>query len=151
MADRPREQPRLSYGLLAEVAETRLGEAKALLAASYWVGAVYLGGFAVECYLKAAICRTHEYEDLPKECRTHNLVLLLTASGLEETLNKSGFEDILESFKKVVSYWNVQGDEHIRYAAPSTSKIKRETARQFLRFVDDAKIGVVPWLRRMMS
>jgi HEPN domain-containing protein len=50
-----------------KVAETRLQESKALLAAGFPEGAYYLAGYAVECALKACIAKRTREHDFPEK------------------------------------------------------------------------------------
>ena len=74
-----------------QLAELRLQEAKALLAAGFPDGAYYLAGYAVECALKACIARKTREFDFPEKKRvndshTHDLEKLLILAGLLEDL-----------------------------------------------------------------
>ncbi len=74
------------------IADRRIEEAENLCANAYPDGAFYLGGYAVELYLKAKICEHfdlpdfyHEYapkSDLSKTFLVHNLERLMLLSGL---------------------------------------------------------------------
>ena len=50
-----------------EIAELRLRESKALLAAGFPDGAYYLAGYAVECALKACIAKRSQEHDFPEK------------------------------------------------------------------------------------
>lgn len=87
---------------LDALAAARLEDARILLAANRFDGAVYLGGYAVEIALKARICRTLGWPDFPatrKEFeglasfRTHDLDMLLRLSGREAIIKQSHFVD----------------------------------------------------------
>jgi HEPN domain-containing protein len=54
---------------LRQLAEERLLDAAALLAARRWAGAYYLAGHAVECGLKACIARLTNAEDFPPKVK----------------------------------------------------------------------------------
>jgi HEPN domain-containing protein len=79
---------------LRQLAEDRLLDAEALLAAGRWSGAYYLAGYAVECGLKAcilahieatgAIFRDKKYAE---KCWTHDLRALLALAELEPALD----------------------------------------------------------------
>ena len=81
-----------------ELATLRLEEASILLAKNYPDGAFYLAGYAVECALKSAICRTLDIDDffelnsakahsakvkddVLQKFRTHDYGTLLALSG----------------------------------------------------------------------
>ena len=54
------------------LADQRFQDAAVLLASrkKRFNGAVYLGGYAIECVLKAAICRLRNFHTLPEEYKT---------------------------------------------------------------------------------
>jgi HEPN domain-containing protein len=65
-----------------QLAELRLREAQALLAAGLPDGAYYLAGYSVECALKACISKRTQLHDFPdkklvNDSHTHNLKELL--------------------------------------------------------------------------
>ena len=73
-----------------KLAEVRVTEASALLAAGLWDGAYYLAGYAIECALKACILAQLEkagaaviFEDkkFSEKCWTHKLDDLLKLLG----------------------------------------------------------------------
>lgn len=79
---------------LRQLAEDRILDASALLAAQRWAGAYYLAGYAVECGLKACIMARVEatgaiFQDkkFSEKCWTHDLEDLLTLAGLEPALD----------------------------------------------------------------
>ena len=49
---------------LAEASRQRLADAKALLNASRWRGAMYIGGYAVECLLKTKLMHIYDCKNL---------------------------------------------------------------------------------------
>ena len=69
---------------LKKLAVDRLEDAKALLVARRYEGAVYLTGYSIELALKAKICAHLGWEkfDVPA-LRIHSLELLLRFTGLE--------------------------------------------------------------------
>ena len=72
---------------LQEIAEIRLRECKALLAAGLSDGAYYLAGYAVECALKACIAKRTQEHDFPEkklvnDSHTHDLVKLMQLAEL---------------------------------------------------------------------
>lgn len=77
---------------LRSIATARLRDARVLLRARRYDGAVYLCGYAVEIALKARICRALGWPDFPEDnrefegyqsLRTHRLDVLLHFSGKE--------------------------------------------------------------------
>lgn len=137
--------PRFS---LERIAEARLREGKALLAANEFSGAVYLAGYSVECYLKAAICARLEWDSLRATFKTHDLETLLLYTGLQRRLK----EDIAVwlNFRKIVGLWNgVDGNPKVRYDDPDS--IDELTAKAFLSYLEPAPEGVIPWLQKAIS
>ena len=85
-----------------------LEDAIMLLEAGRLESAVYLCGYAVECALKARICKLHEWtsyrDDLPG-MRTHNLVNLLSFTAIENRKRLfQGSWDILEEWGPEIRY-----------------------------------------------
>ena len=71
-----------------QLAEVRVREAEALLAAGLWDGAYYLAGYAVECGLKACIAKLTRAEEFPDKdwavkCFTHKIDDLVKLAELE--------------------------------------------------------------------
>lgn len=56
-----------SRTMFQRVAGMRIEEARTLFAAKQYGGAYYLAGYAVECALKAAICRQFQRHTLPSK------------------------------------------------------------------------------------
>ena len=84
---------------LRKIAEERLKDAEALLAAGRYDGAIYLGGYVVELALKSRICIALNWKGFPQtrsefqkylSFKTHDLDVLLSLSGAEETI-KTGY------------------------------------------------------------
>jgi len=78
---------------LRAIARARLLDARALLRAKRFDGALYISGYAVELALKARVCRTLKWREFPqsgrefedfKSLRTHDLDVLLKFSGAWE-------------------------------------------------------------------
>lgn len=87
---------------LDRIAQARLDDARALLAAGRHDGAIYLCGYAVEVALKARICRTLNWPEFPttggefqpyKSFQTHELDVLLRLSGQEQKVKQQHFGD----------------------------------------------------------
>jgi hypothetical protein len=70
------------------LADARLEDAEALLAAGRYDASRYICGYAVELRLKARICRAHGWPEYPPEAplaqalKTHNLATLLLLSTM---------------------------------------------------------------------
>jgi HEPN domain-containing protein len=118
--------------VLLEAANVRLQDAKVLLKSKRYSGAVYLGGYVIECMLKVAICDYLGVSHLPGQYAVHNLELLLSASGLQKELKASLI--LTEQFD-VILKWTVS----IRYRG---AVIQTEEARKFMKAV----LEVREWL-----
>lgn len=129
---------------LQKLADDRLRDAKALLAAQRWSGAYYLAGYAVECALKACIItrlmRTDEFPErrFSEQCWTHNLAQLLVLAGLTGALDAdtAADQDLLNNWS-VVKDWS----ESSRY----DRRTKAEAQRLF-NAITDKKHGMFPWI-----
>ena len=123
---------------LRKIAEERLKDAEALLAAGRYEGAIYLGGYVVELALKSRICKVLDWKSFPQtpgefknyqSFKTHNLEVLLSLSGAE-TLIKPKY---LAEWSAVISW-----DPEARYnpigsASESDAELMVESARTLLR------------------
>lgn len=126
---------------LEAVAESRLKESLALQD-SFPAASIYLGGYAVECCLKVAICKALDLEELPSTFKSHALEALLMHSGLRRRMGENG--DVHASFSKINTTWDMVSDP-IRYRPPSS--FSKEGAADFQAWLTDKKAGVFPWLK----
>jgi HEPN domain-containing protein len=79
-----------------QLAELRLKEAKALLAAGFPEGAYYLAGYAIESGLKACIAKRTQQYDFPdkklvNDSHTHDLGKLLDLGNLCTSLQPASY------------------------------------------------------------
>ena len=130
---------------LRRLSRIRIREARLLLRSGAVQGAYYLGGYAVECALKACIARQFQLHELPdkalvNEVYTHDLDKLLGLAGLRPMLKReAATHPLLQTNWDVVKDWK----ETARYNPTITAKEARDlysacTARRF---------GVMAWLR----
>ena len=100
----------IAVGDLDKISGARLEDAKLLLAAHRFDGAVYMCGYAVEVALKARVCRTLGWPEFPMSLKefqgltsfkTHDLDLLLRLSGQEANIKQNYFVDW-----NAVAVWN---------------------------------------------
>jgi len=117
------------------LAEERLREAQCLLESGFYDGAYYLGGYAVELFLKARICKVFNRPDFfmfeairpeaYKPFRSHDFKQLLFFSGLSTELN-----NMLETNRQFDKNWTelLKWTEGVRYQSGKT----KEQAQQFL-------------------
>jgi HEPN domain-containing protein len=128
-----------------KIAELRLGESKALLAAGFSDGAYYLSGYAVECALKSCIAqrtRQHEFpeRDAAKYYK-HDLQELLTHAQLKQSLDAAMLTyPLLKKNWNIVKNWS----EEARYENGRTT----QEARDLIEAIEDAQGGILPWLQQ---
>jgi hypothetical protein len=131
------------------LAETRLREAEALLAAGLWDGAYYLAGYAIECALKACILRRVEQEgvifdeqlrNFQKDCWTHDLERLSILAAVDTVLAADRKANpALEVNWSTVAVWN----EQKRY-----KRHVEATARALVEAINHPMNGVLTWIQR---
>jgi hypothetical protein len=131
---------------LHRLADLRLREAQALLAAGAFDGAYYLAGYAIECALKACVAKQIREFDFPdkrlvERSYTHNLTQLLEVSGV-----KVDFEEAIAGNEPLRVSWSIVKDwsEASRYFLDVTEK----SAQDMLAAVGDEASGVLPWLMK---
>jgi HEPN domain-containing protein len=127
-----------------EIAELRLSESKALLAAGLPDGAYYLAGYSVECALKACIAKRTQEHDFPEkklatESHTHNLKDLLRLAELKTELDAvvNADPEMALALDKVLEWSEI-------------SRYQRKTAQetqQLLDAIQDQTGGLLPWIR----
>ena len=124
------------------LAEKRMREARVLLTANEPDGAYYLGGYAVECSIKACIIKKlntsdewldRNFSDL---CYKHELVVLLRLADLETPMN--GVPAVLGKWA-LVKEWR----ETSRYDLGKTVG----DVKNFLDAIDDPTDGVLTWIK----
>ena len=132
---------------LQRLANERLADAKALLAAKRWSAAYYVAGYAVECGLKscvlARVAATPEvlFEDkrYSEKCWTHNLRELLNLAGLKATFAADAATDPnLEAYWDTVQEWS------------ESSRYERKTKANAIGLygaISDKKHGVMTWIK----
>ncbi|MBI4442980.1 MAG: DNA-binding protein [Acidobacteria bacterium] len=130
---------------LQQLADLRLDDAAALLAASRWSAAYYLLGYCIECALKACVVkqfREHEVPDkgLVNSFYTHKLEQLLNLSGAKSEKEKRAQNDLAFEIN-----WNTVRDwkEDTRYELGVTEA----DARGMYEAVTNGASGVLPWLK----
>lgn len=135
----------IQAGTLLDLGKCRLEEAELLRSSGLYSGAVFLGGCAVECFLKHAICKTLRLEGLPVVFKTHDLQALILYSGHQQALHER--PDIKESFDEVLAEWGGDGRERLLYNPPL--EVTEARTVRFFKALTDPLTGVIPWLRNM--
>jgi hypothetical protein len=127
-----------------QLADVRIDEAGVLLSQGKPDGAYYLAGYAVECALKACICKFTNQYDYPdkqfaQQCYTHDLEALVKVAGLDAQLALDRAADPLFSANwEDVKDW----DESTRYARKSLTE-----AQRLYDAITDAAHGILSWVK----
>jgi HEPN domain-containing protein len=128
-----------------KIAEIRLRESRALLAAGFPEGAYYLAVYAVECALKACIAkRTREREFPDKgsamESYAHNLKELVRVALLNFELDEAS-----KASPRMNAYWRiVRGwSEESRYLRKTVAE-----AQEHLQAIDDREGRILFWVQK---
>jgi hypothetical protein len=127
-----------------QLATERTEDAEALLQADRFSCAYYVGGYAVECALKACIAGQTRQDDFPPrdaiKYYTHDLVRLLEIAGLGTEHAEYAEQDaIFRQNWGIVRQWN----EEARYQT-----FTQEQAAKLLTAITDPQNGVLQWLKR---
>lgn len=124
-----------------DLAHRRIREARVLYAARQYSGAYYLAGYAVECALKAAICKTirkHHFPDKDSsKLYTHNLKDLKTKAAFTDWDTSVAADPQLEVNWNNILLWN----ESTRY-----SRTKSVTARDLIASIDGGPSSFLQWV-----
>jgi HEPN domain-containing protein len=129
---------------LHQLAEERVRDAEALLAAGQWSGSYYLAGYAVECGLKACIAKLTNEHDFPDKDRatrsyTHKIEDLVKVAGLAPQCDFDRKANLAFDINWLVAKdW----EEKARYEIWTESE-----ARKLFLAVSDATDGVLPWIK----
>lgn len=124
---------------LQGLADSRLADAEALLAAKRYAGSVYLCGYAVELALKARVARTLGWPGWPEtgefkkleSFKTHDLATLLHLSGVEIAVKG---DPTLGVAWASVAQW----DPETRYKVPDKNAAEPDAAAM----IDNTKLLV---------
>ena len=123
--------------VLKKLVQIRLDDAKALLNTRFTArlnGAIYLGGYAVECAIKARICNERGEAFLRNDDKTHDLAVLFDRlkendNALQEDINRK------IKLKQIANEWNVELRYKIRI-------LNHSEVSRFLDYVEE----FVQWL-----
>ncbi len=134
-----------------QLADIRLKEARALLAAELPDGAYYLAGYAVECALKACIAKLTQQHDFPDKklvdkSHTHDVERLMDAAGLTDLLKNdiTGNEE-LELDWETVREWSEQSRYDVFRGDPTGALV---TAQLLIDAVESRNGGVLRWIKQ---
>jgi hypothetical protein len=132
---------------LQKLANERIGDAKALLAARRWSAAYYLTGYAIECGLKACVLAYIErtgiiFEDrkFAEKCWTHDLGELLRLADLQSALDDAAAAD-----RELRKKWGITTEwkESSRYR-----RTPKARAERLYDAITDKQHGVFSWIKK---
>jgi HEPN domain-containing protein len=130
---------------LRSLANARLRDAEGLFANRRYSGAYYLGGYAVECAIKACIAKNTRRGEFPEKEKvnrsyTHDLQQLIGVAGLRQPLQAREKVDanFSANWARVITW-----SEAARYEGHG-----RQEAQGLLQAISDATSGVLQWLLR---
>ena len=129
---------------LQRLAEKRLAEAAALLAAGHWSGAYYMAGYVAELGLKAVVARQFVADAIPDKklvnsIYTHDIFDLVRHAGLDRSLELESRRDPRFSiFWESVKSWR----EDSRYREWS-----HDDAKAIIEAISDEQSGIFKWIR----
>lgn len=113
-----------------EAGRQRLADARVLLGAGRWNGAVYLAGFAVECLLKSLLLARRGARTLDREHWHHDLWKLAAAAGVDRELKQRSHAQAGEAFALLTNEWGVTiRYEGRRFSPPEADEIFRGARR----------------------
>ena len=87
--------------------QDRLEDARALFRAKRWGGSIYLGGYVVECLLKASILARQGISVLPVDYWHHDLERLVDEAGLRVPLRALLNSEIRQRMTLLHGLWDV--------------------------------------------
>jgi HEPN domain-containing protein len=119
--------------VLLQLANERLADANVLLRQKRYNGTVYLGGYVIECLLKAAICVYLRTDRLPGRYQWHDLDRLLVASGLQPAMED---DPVVYARFRRVDIWHVA----LRYEG---RRYNPRDARTFLDAVKEVRAWIL--------
>ena len=121
--------------------QDRYKDAQALFKAKRWGGAVYLGGYVIECILKAKILMNLGSKNLPKDYWHHDLEKLVRLAGIERRLAEPQNRELRLRMRLILGEWMVT----MRYG--SLQLIDQHAAYRFLKAVQEVK----RWVRETIQ
>ena len=140
-----------NYRELKEIAKSRLRASKILLDHKDFDGAVYIMGYALECCLKAIICKRLNLAQYPDKSgsrdkdnifKTHKFDILLTLCGLENDFSLSSAPPRRSGNWSEVTKWNTE----LRYE-PIGSRNEAEAKRMYEALVESPD-GIITWITK---
>ena len=137
---------------LRKIADNHLKAAELSFAAGLYENAIYVGGYCIECLLKAKICDhleldhlfdpIFEKKEMAKQFKTHDLVTLLYLAGFKKKLLTEQASNL-----DLSSYWDYlckNWSEQVRYDIIGCKT--RDEAEFFLEAINHPLNGVKQWI-----
>ena len=125
------------------VAQARLLDFHALKKAQQYAGAVYMGRFVIEIYLKCLICKRLQKHGLPELFHSHDLNGLLYYSGWNEELERDAQR--WDNFTKITAF----KIDMLRYQNPDV--VTESDCNDWDIWLNDVEGGLVPWLQSKLQ
>ena len=135
---------------LRDLAEDRLKDFQVLRKNARYHGAVYLAFYAIELYLKYAICVLVKGDKLHKLLHHHRLWDLMYFTGLEKAMETEA-PARFESFKAIAGQKDQEKylkPDDIRYSIQEDYK---EDCGNWDLWLNDVEKGIIPWLREKLK
>jgi HEPN domain-containing protein len=122
------------------LASARLRDAKALLAAGRYDGAVYMCGYSVELALKARICRTLKWPGFPEKEQEFKGLSSLKVHDLDALLRFTGREAVVKTTLlaewSVVAAWNPGARyKPVGSSTPKDTQLMLDSAAVLMRHI----------------
>lgn len=117
----------------------RLEDAKALHSQKRWNGAIYMGGYAIECALKSLICyeeKKHNFKDTEvfqkrQGANLHNLAIFLGyVNSLQRAIALDRTNSYRDAWNTVSSLWH---NDELRYSDKSGQE---KDSERFIKAVE---------------
>ncbi|RZJ87223.1 MAG: hypothetical protein EOO60_12430 [Hymenobacter sp.] len=136
---------------MQQLAESRLQEAKILLANQLPDGALYLAGYALELALKARVCKILETDYPAENYRsffTHKYNELVLLAGLSAQLDRKRTQDpgFNANWSLLIGSGVQEGwSENWRYR--KIGSVSNAEAVDFIEALEDSQSGVLTWIK----
>lgn len=130
---------------LRTIAEMRFRDAQVLFAGKRYSASYYVGGYAVECALKACIAKRTRRSDFPNkkranEAHTHDLEALVKTAELEsQRLGQVQANPVFAINWAVVKDWTPESRD---------KKYSRKEANDLVEAIGKPRDGVLAWVRK---
>jgi hypothetical protein len=135
----------MTQKLLQDLCKFRMEECKTLLDNKYFSGSYYLGGYSIECALKACLAKLFNAGEIPDkkfvmDIYTHDLKSLIKLAGLEgDRAAKESTDNDFSINWAIVKDWN----EGARYKEWTEAQ-----AKELYDAITNAKGGVLSWIQQ---